>query len=92
MSIDALGRVEYEGEHVRVEGRQTDRVPQSSVVELVDFAARIGFFTLRDEYLSAEPLPPGTTVSFSDVSSSYVSVRINGRSKRIRSVMALPNG
>ena len=90
VSIDALGRVEYEGEHVRVEGRQTDHIPQAAVVELLDFAARIGFFTLRDEYLSVEPLPPGTTVSFSDVPSSEVSVRVNGRSKRIRSVVGAP--
>jgi len=90
VSIDALGRVEYEGKaFVRVEGRQTDRIPRAAVVELLATVANIGFFDLENAY-KFKRLPDGREQYTTDRRQSFVSVRVNGRSKRIEDYDGTP--
>jgi len=90
VSIDAGGLIEYEGRaFVRVEGRQTDRISRAAVAELLDTAARIGFFDLENAY-TFRRLPGGLTQYSTDLPRSFVSVRVNGRSKRIEDYDGTP--
>jgi hypothetical protein len=51
VAIDAKGDVTYEGKRfVRVEGRQTDRIPVSRVAALAATVNRISFFQLDESY------------------------------------------
>ena len=90
ISVDARGNIVYDGKQfVRVEGEQTDRVPQAAVRELLDIAARIGFFDFRDSYVSIQ-LPDGTSRIQTDNRRSFITVRANGRSKRIEDYYGTP--
>ncbi|MGE3176946.1 MAG: ankyrin repeat domain-containing protein, partial [Vicinamibacterales bacterium] len=51
ISIDASGAIVYEGRaFVRVQGRQTDRIPASHVIDLLRAAERLGVWNRRDPY------------------------------------------
>lgn len=90
VSIDADGNVEYEGrQFVRVEDRQTDRIPRSAVAELLDGAARIGFFDLENSYRFRR-LPNGLIQFTTDQRRSFISIRAGGRSKRIEDYDGTP--
>lgn len=91
ISIDALGRIEYEGkDFVRVEGRQTDRIPRAAVTELLDTIAKIGFFDLENAY-KFRRLPDGREQYTTDRRRSFVSVCVNSRSKRIEDYDGTPD-
>jgi len=83
VSIDANGNVAYEGKQfVRVEGRQTDRIPISQVAALLETADRIGFFKLRDHYRA----------NVTDLPTKFVTITRNGRTKRIEDYLGAPSG
>jgi hypothetical protein len=92
VSIDAPGTVIYEGDRfVRVVGRQTDRIPPARVAELVAAAERIGFFELRDQYLTIRN-PDGTEFSITDGPTTFVTLTRDGRTKRIEHYLGAPAG
>lgn len=83
VSIDADGTVVYDGERfVRVEGRRTDRIPVSRVAALLETAGRIGFFDLKGKY----------SAMVTDLPTTFVTIRANGRSKRIEDYVGAPDG
>jgi hypothetical protein len=82
VTIDAAGTVTYKGfKYVRVEGRQSDRIPVSRVAALWAAAKRIGFFEMRDSYRAP----------ITDHPTTFVSIRGAGRSKRIEDYVAGPD-
>jgi hypothetical protein len=90
ITVDARGNIVYDGkEFVRVEGEQTDRIPQTAVRELLEMAGRIGFFDFRDSYVFIQ-LPDGTARYQTDNRRSFITVRANGRSKRIEDYYGTP--
>jgi hypothetical protein len=92
VTIDAKGNVIYEGSRfVRVEGRQTDRVPLSRVAALLATTERIGFFDLRDQYRTIRSAD-GSEAMVTDLPTAYVTVTRGGRSKRIEDYFGAPEG
>ena len=92
VTIDARGNVSYEGARfVRVEGRQTDRIPLSRVVSILETAERIGFFRLRDEYRVIQN-PDGSSTIVTDLPAVFVTITRAGRSKRIEDYFGAPDG
>ena len=91
ITIDARGTVTYEGERfVRVVGRQTARVPRSSVADLLATAHRIQFFYLRDAYRGVE-MPSGSVATASDLPTKIVTITANGRTKRVQDDLGAPD-
>jgi len=83
VSIDSLGHVEFTGERfVRVTGQQTARIPPERVGAILQTARRIGFFALRDHY----------TDTITDMPTTFVTVRVGGRSKRVEDYFGAPAG
>lgn len=83
VTIDARGNVTYDGtSFVRVQGRQTDRIPVASVGKILETAARIGFFGLKDEY----------SALVSDLPSTFITITRDGRTKRIEDYFGAPDG
>jgi hypothetical protein len=81
VTIDAKGNVTYDGKRfVRVEGRATDRIPATSVAALLETVNRIQFFDLQDRYRAL----------VSDNPTTFVTVTLNGRSKRIEDYVSGP--
>ncbi len=81
VTIDAKGNVTYVGfKFVRVEGRQKDRIPVVRVAALLEAAERIRFFELQDRYHAL----------ITDSSTTFVTVKSGGRSKRIEDYIAGP--
>ena len=90
VSIDARGTVTYEGkDHVRVQGRQLDRVDVSRVAALAATVERIGFFKMEEQYRT-EQSPAGISLQVSDRPTTYVTVRSHGRSKRVEDYLNAP--
>jgi len=90
VTIDAHGNVTYDGKQfVRVDGRQTDRVPPSAVRGLLDTAERIGFFQLHPAYRTIRN-PDGSETMVTDRPTTFVSVTSGGRSKRIEDYLGAP--
>jgi hypothetical protein len=81
VSIDARGNVTYDGvSFVRVAGRQTDRIPISSVAALLATVDRIRFFELDDKYRQL----------ITDLPTTFVTVTRDGHSKRIEDYFGAP--
>lgn len=92
VSIDAKGNVIYDGaKFVRVEGRQTDRIPVSRVLAILATADRIGFFDLRDRYRTIRN-PDGTETMVTDMPTAFVTITRGGRSKRVEDYLDAPHG
>ena len=90
VSIDARGNVVYEGtEFVRVQGRQTDKVPASRVAAIFAAGERIGFFNLRDQYLTIRH-SDGTESFVTDRSTAFLTITRAGQSKRIENYIGAP--
>jgi hypothetical protein len=90
VSIDAKGNVTYEGtKFVRVEGRQTDRIPESRVAALLETADRIRFFELNDSYRTIRN-PDGTETMVSDLPTTFVTITRAGRSRRVEDYFGAP--
>jgi hypothetical protein len=90
VSIDAKGNVTYEGtKFVRVEGRQTDRIPVSRVAALLETVDRIRFFELNDRYRTIRN-PDGTETMVTDLPTTFVTVSREGRSKRVEDYIGAP--
>jgi hypothetical protein len=90
--IDARGNVEFNGARfVRVEGRQTDRIPISSVAAILETADRIGFFGLRDQYRSVQN-PDGSSTVVTDLPTTFVTITRGGRTKRVEDYFGAPEG
>ena len=88
VTIDARGTVTYEGERsVRVVGRRTAHVDKSIVAGLLAKAERIRFFEMRDAYRMIEN-PDGTVTSVTDLPTRFVSVTVNGRTKKVKAYVA----
>jgi hypothetical protein len=91
VTIDARGTVIYEGErYVRVVGTRTARIPPSLVARLLAHAERIRFFELRDTYRTIEN-PDGTVTSVTDLPTTFVTVTVNDRTKRVEDYLAAPD-
>jgi hypothetical protein len=92
VSIDASGNVEYDGKKfVRVEGRQTARIPVSRAARLLATAERIGFFELRDRYRTIRN-PDGTETMVTDLPTAFVTVTRGGQSKQVEDYIGAPQG
>jgi hypothetical protein len=90
VSIDAKGNVTYEGTRfVRVEGRQTDRIPVSRVAALLETADRIRFFELNDRYRTIRN-PDGTETMVTDLPTTFVTITRAGRSRRVEDYVGAP--
>jgi hypothetical protein len=91
VTIDAKGNVAYDGARfVRVEGRQTDRVPVARVAALVATIERMGFFELRDRYRTIRNRD-GSEAMVMDLPTAYITVTAAGRSKRIEDYFGAPD-
>jgi Domain of unknown function (DUF6438) len=92
VAVDARGRVTYEGrKFVRVEGRQTARIPVASVAALLETADRIGFFALRDHYRSVRN-PDGSETFVTDRPTTFVTITRGGKTKRVEDYYGAPDG
>ncbi len=90
VTIDATGSVTYEGKKfVRVGGRQSDQIPVSQVAELVATVDRVRLFELNDEYRVIRN-PDGTTTMVTDLPTTFVTVTMGGRSKRVEDYFGAP--
>jgi hypothetical protein len=91
VTIDARGRVTYDGERsVRVVGRRTAQIAPSGVATLLARAEGIRFFEMRDAYRVIE-YPNGSVSSPSDLPTKIVTVTVNGRTKRVEDYVAAPD-
>ena len=92
VSIDANGNVTYVGtKFVRIEGRQTDRIPLSRVAELLATAERIRFFELRDRYRTIRN-PDGSETMVTDLPTAFLTITREGRSKTVEDYLGAPDG
>ena len=90
VSIDATGNVVFEGaKYVRVQGRQTDRIPESRVAAILEHADRLGFFDLEDEYRVIRN-QDGSTSTVTDLPTAIVGIVRGGRSKRVLDYFGAP--
>lgn len=90
VSVDAKGNVTYEGKKfVRVEGRQTDRVPVARVAALAATVERIRFFELDERYRFIHT-PDGGAISIDDRPTTFVMVTSAGRSKHVEDYIGAP--
>ena len=92
VTIDARGTVTYDGDRfVRAVGRQTARIAPSFVATLLASAERIHFFDLRDAYRAIEN-PDGSVMMVSDLPTTFVTITVNGRTKRVEDDVGAPDG
>jgi hypothetical protein len=90
VTIYGNGTVVYEGERfVKVTGKRTHRISKASVRELVDEFFRIGYFSLRDEYVSVKN-PDGTVTQVTDLPSRDTSITIGTRAKSVHNYYGGP--
>ncbi|HET9191240.1 MAG TPA: ankyrin repeat domain-containing protein [Vicinamibacterales bacterium] len=90
VTIDARGNVAYEGKaSVRVTGKATDRVPVARVRDLLDTIERIGFFKLSEQYREIRN-PDGTLTIVTDLPTTFVTVTMAGRTKRVEDYVGAP--
>lgn len=96
VEIDARGTVTYVGERfVRVTGRQTAQIAPSVVAKLLETAERIRFFELRDSYRvrdrTEKEIEDGILlVPAQDLPTTFISITVNGRTKRIEDYSHAP--
>lgn|SRR5262249_50422174 len=91
VTIDARGTVTYEGERsVRVVGRRTAHIDKSIVAGLLAKAENIRFFEMRDAYRVIEN-PDGTVSMVTDLPTKFVTVTVNGRTKKVEDYVAAPD-
>jgi hypothetical protein len=91
VTIDARGAVTYEGERwVRVVGRRTAQIDTSIVAGLLARAERVHFFDMRDAYSAIENAD-GTVTVVTDLPSTFVTVTVKGRTKKIEDYVAAPD-
>ena len=91
VTIDARGTVTFDGERfVRVVGRKTMQISTSTVATLLARAERIRFFEMRDAYRVIEN-PDGTVGMVTDLPTKFVTVTVNGRTKRVEDYVAAPD-
>ena len=91
VTIDARGTVSYEGERsVRVVGRRSARIETSIVAGLLAKAESIRFFEMRDAYRVIEN-PDGTATMVTDLPTKFVTVTVNGRTKKVEDYVAAPD-
>jgi hypothetical protein len=92
VTIDARGNITYDGtKFVRVQGRQTDRIPAARVAGLLAAAERIDFFGLRDQYRTIRN-PDGTETHVTDLPTAFVTITRAGRTKRVENYIGAPQG
>jgi hypothetical protein len=91
VTIDARGTVTYDGKRfVRVIGRRTAQIDTSIVAGLLATADRIRFFEMRDAYRVIEN-PDGTVGLVTDLPTKFVTVTVNGRTKKVEDYVAAPD-
>lgn len=91
VTIDARGTVTYEGERfVRVVGRRTAQIDKSIIAGLLARAESIRFFEMRDAYRVIEN-PDGTVGMVTDLPTKFVTVTVNGRTKKVEDYVAAPD-
>jgi len=81
VTIDGAGDVTYVGQDfVRVKGEQHARIDPASVAALIGQFEKIDFFNLQDNY----------TASITDLPTTFVTLTLDGRTKRIRDYASAP--
>jgi hypothetical protein len=81
LSIAADGTVSYTGyEHVREHGTRTWKIAPDAALSLAREMERSGFFDMKDEY----------TAPVSDMPTTFVTLSLGGRTKRIRDHLGAP--
>jgi hypothetical protein len=84
------GTVTYDGEeYVKVRGHRSRRISSEQFQKLVREIQRIGFFKLKDEYMSKEH-PDGSFETVTDLPSAITTVRAGKTRKRIRNYYGGP--
>jgi hypothetical protein len=78
-------------EFVRVQGQQTDRLPLSSVVRILEMARSIHFFELNDQYRWILN-PDGTETMVTDRPTTFTTITSEGRTKRVENNLGAPEG
>ena len=76
---------------VRAVGLETARIAPAVVATLLASAERIHFFDLRDVYRVIEN-PDGSLVMVSDLPTTFVTITVNGRTKRVEDYLGAPDG
>jgi hypothetical protein len=90
VTIHGNGRVDYEGERfVKVTGKRSHRISKKSMRELVDEFYRIGYFSLKDEYVYIKN-PDGSITQISDLPSRDTSITIGNKSKSVHNYYGGP--
>jgi hypothetical protein len=81
LTVDGDGTVSYDGrEHVRVHGSQTWRIAPDAVGALAREMEQAGFFKMKDSY----------TALVTDMPTTFITLTIDGRSKRIQDYFGAP--
>jgi hypothetical protein len=97
LTIYATGFVKFEGQqYVKSLGIFTDQIQPSVVATIFAKAEAIGFWSLADSYrASREVVKDGNTVLLlppTDLPTCYVTVSLDGRTKRIQDYWNAPEG
>ena len=80
----------YEGEeYVKVKGRRSRKISSEQFQQLVREIQRIGFFKLKDEYMSKE-YPDGSFEIVTDLPSAITTVRAGKTHKHIKNYYGGP--
>lgn len=83
LEVYADGKVVYEGkEYVKVIGKEEARISSEQVDHLVQRFLAIDYFHLEDAYRKRQN-PDGTITMVSDLPSTFTSLTMNGRTKRV---------
>ena len=91
IAIFADGRVVYLGvSSVAVTGRIESAIPPDVVNRLIKKAVGIHFFDLKDDYSNCRN-PDGSLYTLTDLSATYVTLLLDGKTKRIRDYICAPD-
>ncbi len=83
------GTVVYEGERfVNVTGRQTSKISQDKIKELIDEFYRIGYFSLKESY--TEKCDIRGCMQVTDLPTTITSITIDGKTKRVKNYFGAP--
>jgi uncharacterized protein DUF6438/ankyrin repeat protein len=84
------GRLHYNGEEfVAVIGSQEAQISPAAVERLVESFVKSGYFALNDVYETHQN-PDGTTTVFSDLPTTYTSLRVGSRARSVKDYAFAP--
>ena len=90
ISVTGDGLVTYEGRgFVRIVGKRERKIGSSAVQKLVQEFEAIHYFELEDKYEEIKN-PDGTTTRASDLPTTFTSLSLSGRTKKIEAYFGVP--